>query len=70
MKIFLQKLEKIILKKTLEKFLDKKYKIKLDDIYIISLSGVEKFDLEEFKRFLESTEAKEKGMGGEVKKST
>ncbi|EOD7352179.1 hypothetical protein ACJY7W_001664 [Campylobacter jejuni] len=56
-------------KKTLEKFLDKKYKIKLDDIYIISLSGVEKFDLEEFKRFLESTEAKEKGMGGEVKKA-
>ncbi|EAI3265906.1 hypothetical protein E3F06_08515, partial [Campylobacter jejuni] len=45
------------------------YKIKLDDIYIISLSGVEKFDLEEFKRFLESTEAKEKGMGGEVKKA-
>ncbi|MDV6198087.1 hypothetical protein OT407_03575 [Campylobacter jejuni] len=56
-------------KKTLEKFLDKKYKIKLDDIYIISLSGVEKFDLEEFKRFLESTEAKEKGMGSEVKKA-
>lgn len=56
-------------KKTLEKFLDKKYKIKLDDIYIISLSGVEKFDLEEFKRFLESTETKEKGMGSEVKKA-
>ncbi|HDZ5106175.1 TPA: hypothetical protein RTH20_001667, partial [Campylobacter jejuni] len=31
--------------------------------------GVEKFDLEEFKRFLESTEAKEKGMGSEVKKA-
>ncbi|MFK0355053.1 hypothetical protein ACISMT_05620, partial [Campylobacter jejuni] len=56
-------------KNTLEKFLDKKYKIKLDDIYIISLCGVEKFDLEEFKRFLESTDVKEKGMGSEVKKA-
>lgn len=56
-------------KKTLEKFIDKKYKIKIDDIYILSLSGVEKFDLEEFKRFLESTEAKEKGRGSEIKKA-
>ncbi|HEH4459503.1 TPA: hypothetical protein SG266_001548, partial [Campylobacter coli] len=56
-------------KKTLEKFIDKKYKIKINDIYILSLSGVEKFDLEEFKRFLESTEAKEKNVGSEVKKA-
>lgn len=56
-------------KKTLEKFIDKKYKIKINDIYIMSLSGVEKFDLEEFKRFLESTEAKEKNVGSEVKKA-
>ncbi len=56
-------------KKTLEKFIDKKYKIKINDIYILSLSGVEKFDLEEFKRFLESTEAKEKNIGSEVKKA-
>lgn len=56
-------------KKTLEKFLNKKYKIKLDDIYIISLSGVEKFDIEELKRFLESTEAKEKNTDSEVKKA-
>lgn len=56
-------------KKTLEKFIDKKYKIKINDIYILSLSGVEKFDLEEFKRFLESTEAKEKNVGNEVKKA-
>ncbi|EHD2941840.1 flagellar basal body-associated FliL family protein [Campylobacter coli] len=56
-------------KKTLEKFIDKKYKIKINDIYILSLSGVEKVDLEEFKRFLESTEAKEKNVGSEVKKA-
>ncbi|EAJ2879039.1 flagellar basal body-associated FliL family protein [Campylobacter coli] len=56
-------------KKTLEKFIDKKYKIKINDIYILSLSGVEKIDLEEFKRFLESTEAKEKNVGSEVKKA-
>ncbi|EOI6145772.1 flagellar basal body-associated FliL family protein [Campylobacter coli] len=56
-------------KKTLEKFIDKKYKIKINDIYILSLNGVEKFDLEEFKRFLESTEAKEKNVGSEVKKA-
>lgn len=56
-------------KKTLEKFIYKKYKIKINDIYILSLSGVEKFDLEEFKRFLESTEAKEKNVGSEVKKA-
>ncbi|EGK7562631.1 hypothetical protein IO476_001683, partial [Campylobacter coli] len=52
-----------------EKFIDKKYKIKINDIYILSLSGVEKFDLEEFKRFLESTVAKEKNVGSEVKKA-
>ncbi len=56
-------------KKTLEKFIDKKYKIKINEIYILSLSGVEKFDLEEFKRFLASTEAKEKNVGSEVKKA-
>lgn len=56
-------------KKTLEKFIDKKYKIKIDDIYILSLSGVEKFDLEEFKRFLESTEAKKKDKSSEIKKA-
>ncbi|HEB7538995.1 TPA: hypothetical protein RZH60_001781, partial [Campylobacter coli] len=53
----------------LEKFIDKKYKIKINEIYILSLSGVEKFDLEEFKRFLASTEAKEKNVGSEVKKA-
>lgn len=56
-------------KKTLEKFLDKKHKIKIDDIYILSLSGVEKFDLEEFKRFLQSTEAEEKDIKNQVKES-
>ncbi|TNB57210.1 hypothetical protein FDW47_00180 [Campylobacter helveticus] len=56
-------------KKTLSKFVDKKYKIKLNDIYILSLSGVEKFDLEEFKRFLESTEAKDRNLKEEVKES-
>ena len=56
-------------KKTLSKFVDKKYKIKLNDIYILSLSGVEKFDLEEFKRFLESTEEKDRNLKEEVKES-
>lgn len=56
-------------KKTLEKFVDKKYKIKLNDIYILSLSGIEKFDLEEFKRFLQSTQAQEENIGEEVKQT-
>lgn len=56
-------------KDTLEKFLQKKYKIKVDDIYILSLSGVEKFDIEEFKRFLQSAEAKENNASEELKKS-
>jgi len=43
-------------KKTLEKFAYKKYKIKLDDVYILTLNGIDKFDIEEFKRFLENTE--------------
>ncbi|MBM0637380.1 hypothetical protein LNU06_05000 [Campylobacter sp. VicNov18] len=54
-------------KKILEKFLDKKYKIKLEDIYILSLNTVEKFDLEEFKRFLQSTEVEEKNKNDETK---
>ncbi|ELW3220719.1 hypothetical protein QMJ35_001155, partial [Campylobacter upsaliensis] len=37
------------------------------DIYILSLSGVEKFDIEEFKRFLESTDTK--NLKEEVKES-
>ncbi|MDX2322964.1 hypothetical protein OXW40_01700 [Campylobacter hepaticus] len=56
-------------KKTLEKFVDKKYKIKLNDIYILSLSGIEKFDLEEFKRFLQSTQTQEENIGEEVKQT-
>ncbi|MFB1646244.1 hypothetical protein [Campylobacter molothri] len=55
-------------KKVLKKFIEKKYKININDIYILSLSGVEKFDLEEFKRFLESTEAKKNNASDEVKK--
>lgn len=55
-------------KRTLEKFMEKKYKLKVDEIYILSLSGVEKFDIEEFKKFLESSEAKEKNTGKELKK--
>lgn len=56
-------------KNTLKQFLQKKYKIKVDDIYILSLSGVEKFDIEEFKRFLQSSEAKENNASEEFKKS-
>ncbi|WP_338084088.1 flagellar basal body-associated FliL family protein [Campylobacter cuniculorum] len=55
-------------KKTLEKFIEKKYKFKVDEIYILSLSGIEKFDIEEFKKFLQSTEAKEKNTENELKK--
>ncbi|WP_323053599.1 MULTISPECIES: hypothetical protein [unclassified Campylobacter] len=47
-------------KNTLEKFIEKKYKLQIDNIYILSLSGVEKFDIEELKRFLQSTDVKEK----------
>ncbi len=56
-------------KKTLKKFADKKYKIKLEDIYILSLVGIEKFDIEELKRFLESVEAKENNINNKVKKA-
>ncbi len=55
-------------KKTLGKFVQKKYKFKVDEIYILSLSGIEKFDLEEFKKFLQSTEAKEKNTQDTLKK--
>lgn len=55
-------------KNTLEKFIAKKYKVKIDEIYILSLSGVEKFDIEEFKKFLQSSEAKEKNTGNQLKK--
>ncbi|TKX31163.1 hypothetical protein [Campylobacter aviculae] len=55
-------------KKVLKKFVEKRYKMNIDEIYILSLSGVEKFDLEEFKRFLESTEAKKNNTSNEVKK--
>ncbi|TKX30671.1 hypothetical protein [Campylobacter estrildidarum] len=55
-------------KKVLKKFIEKKYKMNINEIYILSLSGVEKFDLEEFKRFLQSTEAKKKNASSEVKK--
>ena len=47
-------------KKVLSKFIEKKYKLKVDEVYILSLNGVEKFDLEEFKRFLKNTENKNK----------
>ncbi|MBK1964196.1 hypothetical protein [Campylobacter novaezeelandiae] len=43
-------------KQTLEKFIYKKYKIKINSIYILSLNSVEKFDIEELKRFLKSQE--------------
>ncbi len=54
-------------KKTLEKFMEKKYKLKVDAIYILSLSGVEKFDIEEFKKFLQSTEAEKKSKENKLK---
>lgn len=46
-------------KKTLEKFIEKKYKLKIDDMYILSLNSVEKFDIEELKNFLQSVETQE-----------
>ncbi|KAA6227196.1 hypothetical protein [Campylobacter sp. LR286c] len=56
-------------KKTLSKFIEKKYKIKLEDMYILVLNGIEKFDIEEFKRFLESSEAVESKKSTELKKT-
>lgn len=52
-------LGKMRFKDTLTKFINKKYQLGVKNIYILSLKGVEKFDIKEFKSFLEeSTEEK------------
>lgn len=52
-------LGKMRFKDTLMKFINKKYQLGVKNIYILSLKGVEKFDIKEFKSFLEeSTEEK------------
>lgn len=46
-------LGKMRFKETLVKFINKKYQLGVKNIYILSLKGVEKFDIEELKAFLE-----------------
>lgn len=59
-------LGKMRFKDTLAKFINKKYQLNVKNIYILSLKGIEKFDLKEFKSFLkDSSDEKE-----EVKKAT
>nr|WP_297193185.1 flagellar basal body-associated FliL family protein [uncultured Campylobacter sp.] len=45
-------LGKLRFKQSLSKYINKKYKIDIKDIYIIKLKGVQKFDIEELKSFL------------------
>lgn len=47
-------------KETLKRVINKKYKMNIKNIYILSISGVQKFDLEEFKRFLKDADTKSK----------
>ena len=53
-------LGKMRFKDTLIKFIDKKYQLGVKNIYILSLKGVEKFDIKEFKSFLEESDEKKK----------
>ncbi|TQR61605.1 flagellar basal body-associated FliL family protein [Campylobacter troglodytis] len=46
-------LGKLRFKDTLTRFINKKYKLKISSIYILSLRGIEKFDIEELKSFLQ-----------------
>lgn len=58
-------LGKMRFKDTLAKFINKTYQLNVKNIYILSLKGIEKFDLKEFKSFLkDSSNEKE-----EVKKA-
>lgn len=47
---------KLRFKETLTMFLNKKYKLKIGNIYILSLKGVERFDLQELKDFIAQNE--------------
>lgn len=44
-------------KQILIQFSKKKYKIQIDNIYILSINGVKEFDLKEFKRFVSSLDS-------------
>ncbi|TKX28612.1 hypothetical protein CQA38_06950 [Campylobacter sp. MIT 12-5580] len=50
-------LGKLRFKETLQRFINKKYKLEIDGVYILALKGIEKFDIEELKSFLKDTEA-------------
>ncbi|TEY03504.1 flagellar basal body-associated FliL family protein [Campylobacter sp. US33a] len=54
-------------KETLIKFINKKYKLQIKNIYFISLNGVKEFDLEEFKRFLQNIDEKNEIKGTKPK---
>lgn len=53
-------LGKMKFKDTLTKFINKKYQLGVKNIYILSLKGVEKFDIKEFKSFLEESDESKK----------
>lgn len=48
-------LGKMRFKDTLAKFINKKYQLNVKNIYILSLKGIEKFDLKELKSFLKDS---------------
>lgn len=53
-------LGKMKFKDTLTKFINKKYQLGVRNVYILSLKGVEKFDIKEFKSFLEESSEEKK----------
>lgn len=53
-------LGKMRFKDTLIKFAQKKYQLGIKNIYILSLKGIEKFDIKEFKSFLEESSDEKK----------
>lgn len=53
-------LGKMKFKNALSKFINKNYKLEVKNIYILSLKGIEKFDIKELKSFLKDSEQTKK----------
>lgn len=53
-------LGKMKFKNALSKFINKNYKLEVKNIYILSLKGIEKFDIKELKSFLKDSEQAKK----------
>lgn len=53
-------LGKMKFKNALSKFINKNYKLNVKNIYILSLKGIEKFDIKELKSFLKDSEQAKK----------